>query len=102
MREETKEAKNKATERDIENYLVHQVKSLGGMCIKLSPDWYTGIPDRLCLLPKGRAFFVEVKAPGKRERKAQRVFGNKLRELGFTALVVDSKCLVNKTLNIYA
>ena len=51
------------SEAKVEAYLGEQVKSLGGLCIKLNPLWYVGIPDRLVILPGGRIGFVELKRP---------------------------------------
>ncbi len=59
------------TEKQIEQKLVKRVKGLGGIALKLNPIGMDGIPDRLILLPKGIAFFVETKAPGKKPRALQ-------------------------------
>jgi hypothetical protein len=50
-------------EASIETYLRERVKAAGGLCIKLNPAGYVGIPDRLVLLPGGVVVFVEVKKP---------------------------------------
>ena len=48
-------------EREIEAFLRQKIKSAGGLCLKfVSPGW-AGAPDRLCLLPGGKIFFVELK-----------------------------------------
>lgn len=52
--------------------------------LKFSCPGYTGVPDRIILLPGGRVVFVELKAPGKKERKRQIYVQDKLRKLGFT------------------
>lgn len=98
----TRDPRHRLEERQVEKYLCDKVKGLGGLCIKLSPDWYTGIPDRMCLLPGGRIVFIETKAPGKRERPSQRVFGARLRALGFHFFVCDTKASVDIILNVYA
>lgn len=49
-------------ERDIENWLVRQVRQAGGMCWKLTSPGSSGVPDRLVILPGGRIWFVELKA----------------------------------------
>ena len=52
-------------EKDIERKLCHIVEDHGGMCLKwVCPGW-AGVPDRICLLPGGRVFFVETKIPGR-------------------------------------
>jgi hypothetical protein len=50
-------------EESIEAYLRRRVKAAGGLCIKLNPAGYVGIPDQLVLLPGGVAVFVECKKP---------------------------------------
>lgn len=63
---------------------------MGGLCLKLLPS-LIGIPDRLCLLPGGVVFFVELKAPGQKPRPIQVKRIAQLRRLGFRVEVVDSK-----------
>lgn len=59
--------------------------------MKLPAVFESGIPDRLCLFPRGRMVFVELKAPGKKPRKLQEVMHSRLRALGFRVEVIDSK-----------
>lgn len=47
----------------IEKYLAGEVKSTGGLCIKLVPIGLRGIPDRLVVLPGPVVAFVELKRP---------------------------------------
>ena len=78
-------------EKDIEKRLIKPVRALGGLCLKLECPGYTGMPDRLILLPGGRVLFVETKQPGKKERARQVLVQDSLRELGFTVYsTVDS------------
>ena len=71
-------------EAGIESYLRSRVMDAGGLCVKLNPASYVGIPDRLVLLPGGRALFVEVKKPrGGVIGKLQYYWRDKLTELGF-------------------
>lgn len=49
-----------------------------------------GVPDRLVLLPKGRLYFVELKAPGKTLRPLQLKRKKQLESLGFEVYVIDS------------
>ncbi len=48
-------------ERDVERYLVNEVKKKDGRCIKLHALSEEGLPDRMVLLPGGIIFFVELK-----------------------------------------
>ena len=50
-------------EESVESYLRMRIKDAGGLCIKLNPAGYIGIPDRLIVLPRGWVVFVEVKKP---------------------------------------
>lgn len=77
------------TEKQIEQKLVKRVKGLGGIALKLNPIGMDGIPDRLILLPKGIAFFVETKAPGKKPRALQINRMKQLERLGFHCCVLD-------------
>jgi len=78
------------SEKKLERKLVTEIKSRGGWAIKLSSQHIFGLPDRLCLLPGGGAFFVEVKTTKKKPTKIQKVVHNKLRGMGFMVYVIDS------------
>lgn len=75
-------------EAKIEGALVAGVELEGGLCLKLNPLWFIGIPDRLCLLPGGRAIFVETKAPDGVLRGKQPRVHEWLRNLGFRVEVL--------------
>lgn len=78
-------------EKDIEAKLVKLVKRHGGLCLKwVCPGWL-GVPDRLCLLPGGRIYFVETKRPkGGKYSKMQDKWRDWLQELGFCYLRVHN------------
>lgn len=80
----------KTSEKVIERKLVEAVKEKGGLCIKLLSDYFTGLPDRLCLFPGQKAIFVELKTTGEKPRKIQIFIHNKLRTLGFRVEVIDT------------
>lgn len=71
-------------ERDIEKRLIKPIRALGGLCLKFEVPGYTGLPDRLILLPGANVVFVETKQPGKKERPRQVLVQATLRRLGFT------------------
>jgi len=77
-------------EKTVETALINAVKVAGGFTIKLLALHFAGIPDRLCLLPGGRAIFVEVKAPGKVPTPRQLWVHQRLKKLGFNVLVIDN------------
>lgn len=71
-------------EKDIEKKLVSAVRELGGLCLKFESPGYTGVPDRVILLPGGIVAFAETKQPGKKERARQVLVQGLFRRLGFT------------------
>ena len=74
----------------IETYLATKMIAIGGWSIKLYAMSIKGIPDRLTLF-KGKATFVELKAPGRKPTKLQLFIHAKLAKYGFKVLVIDSK-----------
>jgi len=77
-------------EKYIEKKLVEQVRSLGGIALKLISPGTSGIPDRLVLMPNGRLGFVEMKAPGLLMRPLQVKKKRQLESLGFLVYCIDS------------
>lgn len=68
----------------VESRLRKAVERAGGKCLKWVSPGHTGVPDRLILMPGGRIYFAETKAPGEHERARQEYVQKKLRALGFT------------------
>ena len=75
-------------EKDIEQKLRRMVERHGGLCLKwVCPGW-SGVPDRIILLPGGCVIFVETKRPkGGEIRKLQTWWQQRLRSLGFWSYV---------------
>ena len=71
-------------EKDVEARLRREIMEIGGLCLKWVSPGYTGVPDRIILLPGGVVAFVELKAPGKKERPRQAFVQAALRAMGFT------------------
>lgn len=82
-------------EKTVEDYLRKQVKAAGGRALKLVCPGWTGVPDRLILMPGGRAYFAETKDAGKRPRPRQLRVHTILRELGFLVFVPDTYTAVD-------
>ena len=82
-------------ESAIEKYLIKSVKAVGGKCYKFVCPGHVGAPDRICLFPGGRIFFVETKAPGGKPRPSQLAFHRELAALGVTVRVIDTRDKVN-------
>lgn len=81
---------NLSSEKVIERSLNKTIKELGGWSIKLLSSFIKGLPDRVCLLPKGKIIFVEVKSTGKKPTKAQQLVHKRLTDLGFKVYVIDN------------
>lgn len=74
----------------VEKALVAACEALGGLAYKLVVPNRRAVPDRLLLLPGGRAVFVECKAPGEKPRPEQGRELARLKALGFEAYWTDS------------
>ncbi|WP_349820115.1 VRR-NUC domain-containing protein [Catenibacterium sp. RTP21428st1_D7_RTP21428_210409] len=76
-------------EKEIEQKLVDTVKKHGGICPKFVSPGFSGMPDRIVLLPKGKFAFIELKAPNKKPRPLQVARHKLLMGLGFRVYVID-------------
>ena len=86
-------------EKQIEQKLVQESRKSGGICPKFTSPGFAGMPDRLLLLPHGRAAFVEVKAPGEKPRPLQTARHGMLRRLGFKVYVLDDEGQIEKIIS---
>jgi len=80
----------KESEKLIEAKLREAAKKRGGIAIKLLSQFHRGLPDRLLLLPGGKAVFVETKSTGKKPGALQLKAHQMLRALGFDVYIIDS------------
>ena len=78
-------------ESQIEKALVARVKKHGGCAMKFVSPGMTGVPDRLVLLPGGRIWFVELKAPGRKLSPKQVKIASRLESLGHKVWVIDNQ-----------
>lgn len=85
-------------ERDVERYLVDQVRAAGGRAYKFTSPGNAGVPDRLILLPGATIAFAEVKAPGQKPRPLQVHAHDDIRRLGLRVYVPDSREAVDQML----
>ena len=83
-------------EKDIETKLRQMVERHGGKCLKwVCPGW-AGVPDRIVLLPGGRALFVETKRPkGGRIDPMQQMWKKWLQRLDFQHYFVHDEDAVH-------
>lgn len=83
-------------EKDIEKYLAHEVKKIGGRAYKFISPGNAGVPDRLVCLPGGEITFVELKAPGGRLTPLQERQIERLDKLGHKTFILKSKTDVDR------
>lgn len=78
-------------EREIEQKFRKVVESHGGFCLKwVCPNW-SGVPDRIVLLPGGRIIFAELKRPkGGKLGAMQKWWAKNLMDMGFSHWVIWS------------
>jgi hypothetical protein len=91
-------------ESAIEKALKDRAKALGGECRKVAWVGRSGAPDRLVMLPPAKgpslratntAFWVELKAPGKKPEPHQLREHGRMRAMGQRVLVIDSLELID-------
>lgn len=82
-------------EKSVEQYLRKQVKAAGGLALKFVSPGFTGVPDRIILMPGARVYFAETKDLGEKPRPRQRRVHKFLRDLGFLVFVPDTKTAVD-------
>jgi|GraSoiStandDraft_46_1057282.scaffolds.fasta_scaffold01825_14 hypothetical protein len=78
------------SETTIEQSMVRECRKHGGRAFKFIPIGFSGIPDRIVILPFVPIFFVEVKRVGGEASPLQRVMHAWLRSLGQEVYVLDS------------
>lgn len=72
-------------ESSLESKFRKRIKALGHgvLCLKFVSPGFTGVPDRIILLPGAHVVFVELKQRGEKERKRQSYVQGLLLKLGF-------------------
>ena len=78
------------SESALERRLVAEVRKAGGLCLKFTSPSTRGVPDRIVLMPGGVMAFVELKAPGRKPTRLQKIMHERIRALGFRVVVIDS------------
>lgn len=68
-------------EKDIEKFLVREVKKLGGLCYKWVSPGNAGVPDRIVLLPDRPVMFVELKTDTGKLSRLQEIQIKKLKAI---------------------
>lgn len=86
-------------EKLIEKKLREGIKQSGGLALKFVSPAFTGVPDRIVLMPEGKMVFVELKSTGKGLTPRQAIVFPMLRKLGFIVVVIDSQSQLDEFLN---
>ena len=88
-------------EKQLEHYFMRVMEMKNCLCWKFVSPGMAGVPDRIVIPPCGRVIFVELKAPGKRLRKLQKVRREQLKAQNVDVWVIDSKEKVDKFVQYY-
>jgi len=80
-----------AQESKLERATCKAAEELGVISIKLRSASDNGWPDRMFLIPGGKPFFIEFKAPGEKPDKLQLYRHKILRYLSYDIEVHDNK-----------
>jgi len=78
----------KMIEKEVEKFLVREVKKIGGISFKFISPGNAGVPDRIVILPNGRVVFAELKTDKGKLTKLQEVQIKKISDLGADAKVL--------------
>lgn len=76
-------------EKKIEDKVVAYAKTRGMLVYKFASPNRVSVPDRMFIIPGGRVFFIEFKAPGKKPTPKQAREHQLLRQQGSTVYLVD-------------
>ncbi|HEX8314492.1 MAG TPA: VRR-NUC domain-containing protein [Flavisolibacter sp.] len=86
-------------EKLIEKKFKNGVKKKGGLAVKFTSPFFTGMPDRLVLMPGRIVHWAELKTTGKELSPRQKVVRKMLTALGFPVWVIDGEETLNEFLN---
>lgn len=87
------------SESAVENYLRKETKKAGGACYKFVSPGRRHVPDNIVLWPKiphPRTEFVECKDKGRRARPGQQREHARLKALGYSVFLIDTKAKVDQ------
>lgn len=86
-------------EKEVEKFLVREVKKIGGVSFKFISPGNAGVPDRIVILPTGKVVFVELKINKGKLTKLQEVQIKKISNLGADVRVLRGIEGVRKFIN---
>jgi len=91
----------KQSEKDTEKYLCERVEQVfGGIAYKFTSPMRRGVPDRMCCIPGGFHFFVEVKSEGVAPNSGQIREIGRIRDMEHPVWVVDTKESVDHMIKV--
>lgn len=91
----------KISEKQIESFLRAEIKKIDGVSFKFTSSGNAGVPDRICIMPDGRVYFVEIKSQQGKLSSLQQAQIQRLRKLRQTVFVIHSKADVIEFVNFY-
>ena len=86
-------------EKEVEKYLVREIKKLGGVSFKFISPGNAGVPDRIVILSTGKVVFVELKTDKGKLTKLQESQIRKISGLGAEVKVLYGIEGVRKFIN---
>nr|DAO02126.1 MAG TPA: Nuclease [Caudoviricetes sp.] len=86
-------------EKEVEKYLVREIKKLGGVSFKFISPGNAGVPDRIVIIPTGKVVFVELKTDKGKLTKLQESQIRKISGLGAEVKVLYGIEGVRKFIN---
>lgn len=90
----------KTSEKYLERKLTNTLHTMGVWCEKYTNPFKSGYPDRLCILPGGKVFWVELKTTGQKLRKLQQVRRDELNSFGTPVFEVDDESSLRDVLDL--
>lgn len=98
--QENKKLLAKVSEREVEKFLIDEVKKLKGLCLKFQSPSNSGVPDRIIIMPDGKIYFIELKRPkGGKLSSLQKYWFKKLKQYKVNVVVLKNKEEVKGWLN---
>lgn len=78
-------------ERDIERWLVGQIKRMGGEAFKFVSPGNDGVPDRMVCMPGGKIYFIELKTEEGGPSKIQTYQIRRFQKLGCDVRIISGR-----------
>ena len=88
-----------AKESRLEKFLQREVRSRGGMTLKMTSPSVRGVPDQVVIMACTGIFFVELKSPDGRLHPLQCVMHTKIVKHGGAVYVVSSRAAIIELLD---